>query len=542
MKGIHMPADILSCFLQKLQTSTALTTCADAELLELYIDRADQTAFAVLLHRHGPMVYQVCSRILSDEQDAEDALQVTFLLLARKAHSLRDPKALSAWLHGVALRVSRKAKSLAARRHQVMEQLPISDNSTPAEESVEWKDLRPLLDAAIDRLPEKYRLPMILCHLEERSHAEVAKMLGCATATVATRLSRARKRLRRWLQHRGIGLSGLLLAGVADANPLSELLTQRTLLHVFDVTVRPDHFTLLAKGIGTTMIMRKMYVWICGLCLLLPCVIGLNSLFSQNQIKEQEQPKLHRVHKIRSNNFIVHAQNTRIEKKVKQLAERYREQIAKRWLGQELPPWTRPCPIEVKITIQGPAGMTTFRFDDGKVISQESEVHGTIEQILQVTLPHEITHMILADHFGSPLPRWVDEGIAILSESDKERQRQDKFARTLLAKGRLMPLRRLFKMSEYPPDVLALFVQGYSVTSYLVKKKDRKTFLTFVKMGMDKNWDKALKQHYGYRSIEALEEEWLSSIKPLTPPTQATKKPEPIKDQSHLSKNSSSHD
>jgi RNA polymerase sigma factor (sigma-70 family) len=169
----------------------------------------DQTAFAALVERHGPMVLRVCRRVLRQEQDAEDAFQATFLVLTDKAGSIRKAEALASWLHGVAHRVALRAKRDAGRRHShEREARPMSVKSQVRE--AEWHEVQAALDEEVGALPEKYRAPFVLCFLEGKSRAEVARELGLREGTVWSRLSQARKRLQERLGRRGIALPALL--------------------------------------------------------------------------------------------------------------------------------------------------------------------------------------------------------------------------------------------------------------------------------------------------------------------------------------------
>ena len=181
----------------------------DPLLLERFASGQEEAAFAALVRRHGPLVWGVCWRLLRQQQDAEDAFQATFLLLARKAGSLKRPEALGPWLHGVATRTALKARTGAARR-RACERQAAAPAVGPADDAV-WRDLRPLLDEAVGGLPEKYRVPFVLCYLEGRTVTEVAERLGCPRGTVATRLAWARGRLRARLARRGVALSAAVL-------------------------------------------------------------------------------------------------------------------------------------------------------------------------------------------------------------------------------------------------------------------------------------------------------------------------------------------
>jgi RNA polymerase sigma factor (sigma-70 family) len=184
----------------------------DRLLLERFALRQDETAFAILVQRHAPLVWGICRRILQHQQDAEDAFQATFLVLARKAHSIRRRESIDSWLFGVAYRVAQKARSEAIRRH-IHERRAVPRSASDPLDAVMWHDLRPLLDEAIHSLPEKYRLPFILCHLQGKTNEEAARQLRCPLGTVLSRLARARQLLRSRLSRRGFVLStGVLTA------------------------------------------------------------------------------------------------------------------------------------------------------------------------------------------------------------------------------------------------------------------------------------------------------------------------------------------
>lgn len=185
----------------------------DTELLDRFARRGDQAAFSALVSRHGGLVAGVCRRVLGDEHAAEDASQAVFLVLAKRAGSVSRPDRLSAWLYGVALRTSRRAKTLTARRRSreaaAAANLRLFDDP-PAD------DLRPVIDQELARLPEKYRAPVLLCDLGGRSIDEAAGVLGWPRGTVGTRLTRARGVLKTRLARRGVGLgAGLALSQFA---------------------------------------------------------------------------------------------------------------------------------------------------------------------------------------------------------------------------------------------------------------------------------------------------------------------------------------
>ncbi|HEY7308021.1 MAG TPA: sigma-70 family RNA polymerase sigma factor [Gemmataceae bacterium] len=182
----------------------------DGQLLARFVRQREEEAFAALLRRHGPMVWGVCRRILADADTAEDAFQATFLVLLRKAGSIRRPDRLANFLYGVAYRTAAKANALRARR-QVHEGQSLVEVSV-TDDDPGWRELRPLLDEELQRLPEKYRAPLVLCYLEGKTYVETARALGWAEGTVSGRLARARDLLRSRLLRRGLVLSAGSLA------------------------------------------------------------------------------------------------------------------------------------------------------------------------------------------------------------------------------------------------------------------------------------------------------------------------------------------
>src|SRR5262245_61339392 len=191
----------------------------DTELLARFVASHDEAAFAVLVERHGPAVLGVCRRMLGHLQDTEDAAQAVFLILARNARQVRKPEALAAWLHGVAVRVSRKAT--AGRRKS--EPLRKSEATAESRDEGSWADARRVIDEALAALPESQRVPLVLCYLEGLTRDEAANRLGVPLDTFRGRLERGREKLRKGLAKRGFpleaGLVAVLLESPAQAAP-----------------------------------------------------------------------------------------------------------------------------------------------------------------------------------------------------------------------------------------------------------------------------------------------------------------------------------
>jgi hypothetical protein len=211
----------------------------------------------------------------------------------------------------------------------------------------------------------------------------------------------------------------------------------------------------------------------------------------------------------RTPNFVVHAEEAAIAKQVGQLAERHRTALAKRWLGKKLPDWSSPCRIDVTLSLERIEGVTSVTFSEGQVVSLRVRVKGPLDRILNGPLPHELTHALFAHHFGFQAPRWADEGGAILSEDKVQGERQGKAFRRILAEERHIPLRRLLAMRDYPADMQGLYAQGHSVSRFLVNAKGHRSFLTFIRSGVESGWDEAIRS-LGYESVEGLEEAWLN--------------------------------
>jgi RNA polymerase sigma factor (sigma-70 family) len=195
-------------FLRQLVAGRAGGDTTDRELLERFAGQREEAAFAALVQRHGPMVLGVCRRVLHDAHDADDAFQATFLVLARKADSLARPEKLANWLYGVACRTAARARAQAVRRRVHERQFTNMPSApTPSGGAESFHELRLVLDEELQRLPDKYRAPLVLCYLEGKTYVEAAQVLGWAEGTVSGRLARAREVLRGRLTRRGLTLS-----------------------------------------------------------------------------------------------------------------------------------------------------------------------------------------------------------------------------------------------------------------------------------------------------------------------------------------------
>jgi RNA polymerase sigma factor (sigma-70 family) len=231
----------------------------DAALVTRWALHRDEDAFAILVVRHGPMVLGVCQRVLGDRQHAEDAFQATFLVLARKAGRIQPPEALPAYLYGIALRIARKA-----RRAKRCKAIPgHSDAAEPADpqphalDALSGRELLAMVDAEVARLPEVYRLPVLLCVLQESSVEEAARILGWSTGSVRGRLARGRQMLRQRLMDRGLASSGgaltLLAPGKVPPHLLAASLRNLT-------SAAPATVNALATGVNLALGIKALCV------------------------------------------------------------------------------------------------------------------------------------------------------------------------------------------------------------------------------------------------------------------------------------------
>jgi RNA polymerase sigma factor (sigma-70 family) len=206
--------------IRRMANEKAFKDASDGDLVKRFLVHREEAAFVVLLKRHGPMVLQVCKRIQANEHDAEDAFQATFLLLARKANTIRKRESVASWLYGVAHRLAIGMKGSGLRRQQRERQAADMRAKTPVSNEASV-DLEATLDKALRQVPEKYRAPLLLCYLEGKTQEEAAKHLGCPLGTVRSRLARGRDRLREVLERHGVRLSTTALTAALAATSAS---------------------------------------------------------------------------------------------------------------------------------------------------------------------------------------------------------------------------------------------------------------------------------------------------------------------------------
>jgi RNA polymerase sigma factor (sigma-70 family) len=258
---------------------------SDSRLLESFLARRDEEAFEALLQRHGPMVLGVCRRVLRNLHDAEDAFQATFLVLARKAGSIRSRQVVASWLYGVAYRTAMKARAMNAKRRAKEKQAGEMPHSEPTAD----EELLAQLDHELSRLPEKYRVPVVLCELEGRSRKEVARLLGVPEGTLSWRLAQAKKLLARRLSLYGnVAVATLLAEGAASAC-LPHALRASTLKSILMAGTVPAKVLALTEGVLKAMLLTKLKITACFAALMLLAGVGATGLTYRATAQESKR-------------------------------------------------------------------------------------------------------------------------------------------------------------------------------------------------------------------------------------------------------------
>lgn len=238
----------------------------------------------------------------------------------------------------------------------------------------------------------------------------------------------------------------------------------------------------------------------------------------------------------RTQNFLVTAPTAPLAREIGDAAEAFRSRLAIEWIGRELPPWREPCPVTAQIAPNlGAGGATSFYFENGHPFGWTMTMQGSRERVLDSVLPHEITHTIFASHFGRPLPRWADEGACTTVEHSSERRKQEKLLVEFLTTNRGIAFNKMFAMKEYPPDVLPLYSQGFSLARFLIAQGGKPKFVRYVGDGMQtNNWTAATSKHYGFENLSQLQLAWIEWVRHDSPEEQALAF-SPLADQPHPS-------
>ncbi len=299
-----MARPVLGEFLRRLTRGMAAETlgeCSDRELVHRALEDRDEASLQAIINRHGAMVYRVCWRVLQHSQDAEDAFQATFLILAQKLRTVRKQTSLASWLHGVARRVARKAQAQAGARRR-REKIVSSATRAIADE-LTWGELRAALDDELSRLQPSWREPLILCYLEGRTQDEAAALLACSKSTLRRRLDEARTALGDRLSARGLILPGVLSAVLLSECQASAPLTPNLIASLANqanaallgrsLAATSPRVLALMKGVRTTMLLTNFKPTIAlALCIGLAAaaVSGASLLRPESTVSAENPP------------------------------------------------------------------------------------------------------------------------------------------------------------------------------------------------------------------------------------------------------------
>jgi len=226
-----------------------LTGMSDRQILERFVDQRDETAFESLLSRHGPMVLNVCRQLLRDPHDAEDAFQAVFLVLVRKASSLRLHDSLGPWLYTVASRVAARARA-NRRRMRARESTGGELPESPADDSRDCLEDAGVIHEELGRLPERLRAPLVLCYLEGLTHELAARQLDCPVGTVRSRLSRARGLLQKRISRRGLAFSATAPGSILGSNARAAALPAHVRISLIKAVTQATSGSAIEGGIG----------------------------------------------------------------------------------------------------------------------------------------------------------------------------------------------------------------------------------------------------------------------------------------------------
>ncbi|MDD3586831.1 MAG: hypothetical protein PHQ75_06575 [Thermoguttaceae bacterium] len=212
----------------------------------------------------------------------------------------------------------------------------------------------------------------------------------------------------------------------------------------------------------------------------------------------------------KTRNFVVHARTADLAKKVGDIAEKCRNDLAVLWLGETIRPWAKPCPIKVEADKHlGAGGETSFTFAGGEVFDWKMKVQGSEERICDSVIPHEVSHTIMATYFRQPVPRWIDEGAATSVEAWVEQSSYRQMLVDYLRTGKGIPFNTMVRLKEYPVDQMPFYAQGFSVCEYLIAVGGHRRLVDFAKVGIDTgDWSKAVQQYYGYENLGDLQLRW----------------------------------
>src|SRR5262245_2708850 len=283
MESIHWGHGMATAPLNRIlgHLRVSIGDSSDTDLLQAFLDGRDSAAFAAIIRRHGPTVLSACRQVLRQETDVEDAFQATFLVLLKNGHAIRSKQSLGSWLFGVAHRVAVNARCRRAKldgRERTNEELPHPVSESP---DISWREASAILHEELNRLPDKLRLPLLVCYLEGKSRDEAAAELGWSVGVVKGALERGRLRLRDRLQRRGIALSAGLFpavaAGTRSAVPPAWIDSVASFAGSGAVSVRPA-VSALARGVVPMTATARLWATVLSVAVL----IGVGTLIASS--------------------------------------------------------------------------------------------------------------------------------------------------------------------------------------------------------------------------------------------------------------------
>jgi len=352
-------------YIRKVAATEHARTLSDQELLDRFISQREEAAFAALVRRHGPMVLRLCRATLHNEHDAEDAFQATFLVLNRKATSLRPRDSLSGWLFSVAHRTAQKAKVAAARRH-AHEMRAVSARVADPGTELTLQEAREILHRELARLPVKFQAPLVLCYLEGLTRDEAARQLGWSPTLLKGRLEQARKRLRERLASLGLALSGALAATLFQETTISAAVPA-TLLSSTAKAVVASEFAMspavsaqavaLAEGVLKAKSLSKLLI---AMTVLLLAGVGLGAAVrmtraaADGEVEKEAAPVADSVHKDSSSAQTPGAQKPMTAMEANNYVQQLRNEASDLWEQKE--PSTKDLEKAIKIL----EGLVTF--------------------------------------------------------------------------------------------------------------------------------------------------------------------------------------
>ena len=262
----NAPLESLVGQLRKATAASSLDEMSDAELLKLYQQEGDEAAFTALVRRHGRLIASACHQFLDDKADLDDVFQATFLVFVREAKKIRDGAALGGWLYRVAYRIALRLRQKRRKQFELVD-------AAGQEPDLSWRDACGVLHQELDRLPDKFRLPLVLCYLDGRSRDEAAKHLGWSEGMVKGRLERGRNMLRSRLLRRGVSLSAGLLAALSAKR--ADAVAPHLVNSVVELATKPPARTaVLALAEGVPTMMSPMRKWLIAASILVVGLLG----------------------------------------------------------------------------------------------------------------------------------------------------------------------------------------------------------------------------------------------------------------------------